>query len=84
MAETVPRPTLENLGRVLAGYEATVSDLAVALGGVSALTTAADRGPTFEELIKSLAEAIRLVERRQDETESRLERLEKDLSRTTG
>jgi transcriptional regulator with XRE-family HTH domain len=78
-----PRPTLENLGRVLAGYEATVSDLAMALGGVS-VTTAADRGPTYEETIKSLAEAIRRVERRQDETESRLERLEKDLSRTTG
>lgn len=79
-----PRPTLENLGRVLAGYEATVSDLAIALGGVSALTTAADRGPTYEETIKSAAEAIRRVERRQDETESRLERLEKNLSRTSG
>jgi hypothetical protein len=69
-----PRPTLENLGRVLAGYGATVSDLAIALGGV----TAADRGPTYTELIQSLAEAIHRVERRQDETECRLERLEKD------
>jgi len=54
-----PRPTLENLGRVLAGYGATVSDLAVALGGVSALITAADREPTYEELIKSLAAVTR-------------------------
>ena len=79
-----PRPTLENLSRVLTGYGATVSDLAVALGDVSASTTIADRGATYQELIKSLAEAIRRVERRQDETESRLERLEKDLSRTIG
>ena len=78
-----PRPTLENLGRVLAGYEATVSDLAIELGGVSALTTAADRGRTYEELIKSLEEAVRRVEQRQDETKRRLERLERDLSRTT-
>lgn len=74
-----PRPTLENLGRVLVGYGATVSDLAVALGGASASTTATDRA-NYRELIKSLGEAIRRVERRQDETESRLERLEKDLS----
>jgi len=72
-----PRPTLENLGRVLVGYGATVSDLAVALGDVSILTTAADRGATYQELIKSLAESIRRVEQRQDETERRLERLEK-------
>lgn len=79
-----PRPTLDNLGRVLAGYGATVSDLAVALGDVSALTTTPDRGATYQELIEPLAEAVRRVERRQDETESRLERLEKNLSRTTG
>ena len=75
-----PRPTLENLGRVLTGYGATVSDLAVALGGVMG----ADRGPTFEELINSLAEKIRRVEARQAAIESRLERLEKDLSSMTG
>jgi len=79
-----PRPTLDNLGRVLGGYGATVSDLAVALGDVSASTTTADRGATYQELIESMAEAIRRVERRQDETESRLERLEKDLRRTSG
>lgn len=80
-----PRPTLENLGRVLAGYGATVSDLAVALGGDSASQAISqDGGPTDEELIKSLAEAIRRVEGRQVETESRVERLEKDLDRTTG
>lgn len=79
-----PRPTLENLGRVLAGYGATVADLAVALDGGSALQPAADRTPSDEELLKSLAEAIRRVEGRQVETESRVERLEKDLDRTTG
>ena len=79
-----PRPTLENLGRVLAGYGATVSDLAVALDSASTLTTAVDRGPAFEELIKSLEEAVHRVERRQVETESRLERLENDLRRMTG
>jgi transcriptional regulator with XRE-family HTH domain len=79
-----PRPTLENLGRVLAGYGATVSDLAVALGGDSALQAVADRAPSDEELLKSLADAIRRVEGRQVETESRVERLEKDSTRTTG
>jgi len=77
-----PRPTLENLGRVLAGYGATVADLAVAMG--DATRPIADRGPSDEELIRSLTEAIRRVEGRQDETESRMERLEKDLSKTTG
>jgi transcriptional regulator with XRE-family HTH domain len=75
-----PRPTLENLGRVLAGYGVTVSDLAVAMGGSA---PAEDRGPTDEELIQSLAEAIRRVEGRQVEAESRIERLEKDLNKTT-
>ena len=80
-----PRPTLENLGRLLAGYGATVSDLAVVLGGGSASQSRAeDRGPSDEELIKSLADAIRRVEGRQVETESRVERLEKDLGKTTG
>jgi transcriptional regulator with XRE-family HTH domain len=84
-----PRPTLENLGRVLAGYGATLSDLVVALGSASQLVK--DRGPTDEELIQSLAEAIRRVEgrqveaeSRQIEAESRIERLEKDLGKTTG
>lgn len=78
-----PRPTLENLGRLLAGYGATVSDLAVALDGSAPQPVAEDGGPTDEELIKSLAEAIRRVEGRQVETESRVDRLEKDLSRGT-
>lgn len=78
-----PRPTLENLGRVLAGYGATVTDLAVELGG-SVPPQMADRGPTDDELIRSLAEAVRRVEGRQEETEDRIQRLEKDLGRTTG
>ena len=68
-----PRPTLENLGRLLVGYGATVSDLAVALGEAAP-------GPSDEELIRSLTEAIRRVEGRQIETESRIERLEKTLT----
>lgn len=79
-----PRPTLENLGRVLAGYGATVADLAAALSGGSASQLKADPGPSDEDLLTSLAEAIRRVEGRQVETESRVEQLEKDLSRTTG
>jgi transcriptional regulator with XRE-family HTH domain len=87
-----PRPTLENLGRLLAGYGATVGDLAVELG-VAVVPPAATeaksapaaegvgggsaekRVPTDEELIRSLAEAIRRVEGRQVETESRMERI---------
>lgn len=79
----IPRPTLENLGRVLAGYSATLSDLDVALRGEQAAIAKAE-GPTDEELIRSLTEAIRRVEGRQAETEERVERLEKDLTRTTG
>ena len=79
-----PRPTLENLGRVLAGYGATAKDFATALEGGSALQPVADRAPSDEELLKSLAEAIRRVEGRQVETETRVERLEKDLTRTMG
>jgi transcriptional regulator with XRE-family HTH domain len=78
-----PRPTLENLGRVLAGYGATLDDLAVAIRGQQGAIARAE-GPTDEELIRSLTEAIRRVEGRQAETEERVERLEKDLSRTTG
>lgn len=78
-----PRPTLENLGRVLAGYGATLADLVAVIGASASELTAGDRGPTDEELIKSLAEAIRRVEGRQVETESRIEQLERDLTRTT-
>jgi transcriptional regulator with XRE-family HTH domain len=79
-----PRPTLENLGRVLAGYGATVADLVVALGGGSVAKPMAAEEPSDEDLIRSLAEAIRRVEGRQVETESRVERIEKDLGRGTG
>jgi transcriptional regulator with XRE-family HTH domain len=73
-----PRPTLENLGRLLAGYGFTVSDLAIALGGRSTPEAIVkDQGPSDEELLRSLAEAIRRVE-------GRVEQLEKDRSQTTG
>ena len=93
-----PRPTLENLSRLLAGYGATVGDLAVELGvavvpevgaksepavaggGVSA----EQRVPTDEELIRSLADAIRRVEGRQVETESRMERIEERIGKRIG
>ncbi len=75
------RPSLEMLGRVLAGYGATVADMAALLGGeAKAETKAEDRGPTDEELIRSLTEAIRRVEGRQVATEGRLLRLEEDLA----
>jgi transcriptional regulator with XRE-family HTH domain len=79
-----PRPTLENLGRLLAGYGATLSDLVVTLSSVSGSQLTEDLGPTDQELIKSLAEAIRRVEGWKIETDSRIERIEKDLGKTTG
>jgi transcriptional regulator with XRE-family HTH domain len=75
----VPQPSLENLGRVLAGYGATVADLAEALEATPRRQDGEDRGPSDEELIRSLAEAIRRVEGRQVETESRVERIERGL-----
>ncbi|HEX3126165.1 MAG TPA: helix-turn-helix transcriptional regulator [Thermoanaerobaculia bacterium] len=78
-----PRPTLENLGRVLAGYGATVSDLAAVLGDGSMSQPRAE-GPTDDELLKSLADAIRRVEGWKEEAEGRIERLEQGLSKTTG
>lgn len=97
-----PRPTLENLGRLLAGYRATVEDLAVALDpskivlgdevtvrsrrrGAPELPGGPRRGSIMEEeLIRALTEALQRVERRQVETESRLERLENELGRGAG
>src|SRR5215207_2397902 len=73
-----PRPTLENLGRLLAGYGATLADLAAVLG---AQATTEDRGPSDEELIRSLADAIRRVEGLEGlhaETVERLDRLERE------
>lgn len=78
-----PRPTLENLGRVLAGYGATVVDLAGMMSG-ELRPAAQELEPPDHELIRSLAEAIRRVEGRQVETEGRVERIERDLNRTTG
>ena len=78
-----PRPTLENLGRLLTGYGATMQDLAAALGG-AAEARAVERSPSDEELIRALSEAIRRVEGRQVEAESRIERLEQDRGRVTG
>lgn len=79
----VPRPTLENLGRLLSGYGATVADLAAALDGTAAPEEPAQargtRAPTDEELLRALTEAIRRVEGRQSETESRVERIERGL-----
>jgi transcriptional regulator with XRE-family HTH domain len=75
----VPQPSLENLGRVLAGYGASVADLAEALEAVPTSRAGEDRGPSDEELIRSLAEAIRRVEGRQVDTESRVERIERGL-----
>lgn len=61
-----PRPTLENLSRLLASYGASVADLSLALGEAEP----ADPGPTDEELLRSLEEALRRVE-------GRVERLER-------
>jgi transcriptional regulator with XRE-family HTH domain len=79
----VPRPSLENLARLLAGYGATVADLAVALEQTPSepsLSSAVAGGGVGEaDLIRSLAEAIRRVEGRQEETDSRVERIARGL-----
>jgi transcriptional regulator with XRE-family HTH domain len=79
----IPRPTLENLGRLLAGYGATVADLAAELGAATSAPAADEElGPT-DELVRSLAEALRRVEGRQMDTESRVERIERGLEAAT-
>lgn len=82
-----PRPTLDNLGRLLAGYGVTVVELGNEMSGSMQATPtskAVDRGPSDEELIRSLAEALRRVEGRQEETESRVKQLERELEREAG
>jgi transcriptional regulator with XRE-family HTH domain len=79
----VPRPSLENLARLLAGYGATVADLAEALDAPP--SEPAERasgdvgGVVGADLLRSLADAIRRVEGRQVDTESRVERIERGL-----
>ncbi|HVR97035.1 MAG TPA: helix-turn-helix transcriptional regulator [Thermoanaerobaculia bacterium] len=84
------RPSLEMLGRVLAGYGATMADLAALLGGEAEPKLAAgaggepppkveDPGPTDEELIRALTDAIRRVEGRLKATDFRVARLEEEL-----
>jgi len=79
----VPRPSLENLARLLAGYGATVADLAVALGEAlpDPSLGAADEGGGISDadLLRSLVDAIRRVEGRQEDTDSRVERIERGL-----
>jgi transcriptional regulator with XRE-family HTH domain len=79
----VPRPTLENLGRLLAGYGATIADLAEALNAQptepSEHAPGEGQGLADTDLIRSLAEAIRRVEGRQEETDSRVDRIERGL-----
>jgi transcriptional regulator with XRE-family HTH domain len=76
-----PYPTLENLGRVLAGYGATVTDLGEALASVALEPKPEPEGllPVISEHIRSLAEAVHRVEAWQAEAEERLERLEEAL-----
>ena len=72
-----PRPTLDNLGRLLAGYGASLTDLVAAMEvGALVETYPEDPGPPTRERHGPLAEAIRLLEERQAELESRVERLE--------
>ena len=78
-----PRPSLENLGRALAGYGATLMDLAALIGQLHP-TAQGEPEPTDHELIRALADAIRRVEGRQIETEERMQQMERDLRRSTG
>jgi transcriptional regulator with XRE-family HTH domain len=78
-----PRPTLDKLGRLLEGYGATAMDLALALEGVvTERAQAAYRGPSDDELIQALADAIRRIEGHQAETDNRIEQIEKELNLT--
>jgi transcriptional regulator with XRE-family HTH domain len=83
----VPRPTLENLGKLLAGYGATVADLAEALGEPPQEPTGPlagkGAGAADEDLLRSLVEAIGRVEGRQLDTEGRVERIERGLEAAT-
>lgn len=74
----VAAPSLENLGRLLAGYGATVADLAEALGATARQAAEEDLGSP-DDLVRSLAEALRRVEGRQLETEGRVDRIERGL-----
>jgi transcriptional regulator with XRE-family HTH domain len=74
-----PRPNLENLGRALAGYGASVLDLgAVLRDEVPPGPRIENLAPADADLIRSLAAAIRRVEGVVDETVSRVDQLEKD------
>lgn len=73
-----PRLTLDNLGRALAGYGASLRDLVAAMEDSLALRTSVeDPDPTVKEQLRSLTEAVRQLEERQAEIESRMERLER-------
>lgn len=87
-----PRPTLENLGRLLAGYGATMADLAVAMElNVTSLSAEelgakveADAGGKHwqwfreeEQYLRDLKTVIQQMEQRQLEAEQRLARLER-------
>ena len=65
----VLRPTIDSLGQLLVGYNATLADLVEVIGSV---TSEVDEGPSDEELLRALAAAIRRVEGRQNEMESRV------------
>ncbi|HEX2222689.1 MAG TPA: helix-turn-helix transcriptional regulator [Thermoanaerobaculia bacterium] len=72
-----PRPTLDNLGRLLIGYGASLADLVAALEAVGVTQTRAEeRRPSVEEQVRSLKEAVRRLEERQTEIERRLDQLE--------
>ncbi len=77
-SEVTP-PSLENLGRLLAGYGASVIDLGEALGANALALPAVEGEPPGGDLIRALVEAIQRVEGRQLETESRVDRIERGL-----
>jgi len=81
-----PQPTVENLGRLLVGYGATVVDLWAALVEVEAVPRPQpeDQALTDEELSEALGEVIRRLEARQVKAERRLEQLEKELGKAAG
>ncbi len=82
-----PQPTVENLGRLLVGYGATIWDLSTALVEVEAVPRPPqpeDQALTDEELSEALKEVIQRLEARQAKTERRIAQLEKELGKAAG
>jgi transcriptional regulator with XRE-family HTH domain len=78
-----PRPTLENLGRLLAAYGVGLADLVALLEEVRRPKRKTPDQLASEAKSAKLTELIRQMEERQAEAESRLKTLEAQLGKGT-